>query len=26
LSDDKDPFLAEKARTAAKLKNICRGC
>lgn len=23
---DKDPFLAEEARTAAKLKNICRGC
>jgi len=22
----KDPFLAEDARTAAKLKNICRGC
>jgi hypothetical protein len=22
----KDPFLAEEARTAAKLKNICRGC
>src|SRR6185437_12760761 len=26
LSDDKDPFLAEEARTAAKLTNICRGC
>jgi hypothetical protein len=25
-SGDKDPFLAEDARTAAKLKNICRGC
>jgi hypothetical protein len=25
-SDYKDPFLAEEARTAAKLKNICRGC
>lgn len=24
--DYKDPFLAEEARTAAKLKNICRGC
>lgn len=22
----KDPFLAEEARTAAKLKDICRGC
>lgn len=22
----KDPFLVEEARTAAKLKNICRGC
>jgi len=22
----KDPFLEEEARTAAKLKNICRGC
>ena len=22
----KDTFLAEEARTAAKLKNICRGC
>lgn len=22
----KDPFLAEEAITAAKLKNICRGC
>ena len=22
----KDPFLGEEARTAAKLKNICRGC
>ncbi|MCJ9704595.1 type VI secretion protein [Bradyrhizobium sp. SHOUNA76] len=22
----KDPFLAEEARTTAKLKNICRGC
>ncbi|WP_426407534.1 type VI secretion system-associated protein TagO [Bradyrhizobium ganzhouense] len=21
-----DPFTAEEARTAAKLKNICRGC
>jgi hypothetical protein len=21
-----DPFLAEEARLAAKLKNICRGC
>ena len=21
-----DPFIAEDARTAAKLKNICRGC
>lgn len=21
-----DPFFAEEARTAAKLKNICRGC
>jgi hypothetical protein len=21
-----DPFLAEEARTTAKLKNICRGC
>ena len=21
-----DPFAAEEARTAAKLKNICRGC
>lgn len=21
-----DPFIAEEARTAAKLKNICRGC
>lgn len=21
-----DPFLAEEARTAARLKNICRGC
>jgi hypothetical protein len=21
-----DPFLAEDARTTAKLKNICRGC
>jgi hypothetical protein len=21
-----DPFVAEDARTAAKLKNICRGC
>jgi hypothetical protein len=21
-----DPFVAEEARTAAKLKNICRGC
>jgi hypothetical protein len=25
-SDQKDPLLAEEARTAAKLKNICRGC
>ena len=23
-SDYKDPFIAEEARTAAKLKNICR--
>lgn len=22
----KDPFAEEEARTAAKLKNICRGC
>lgn len=22
----KDPFATEEARTAAKLKNICRGC
>ena len=22
----KDPFVAEEARTAAKLNNICRGC
>lgn len=22
----KDPFAADDARTAAKLKNICRGC
>lgn len=22
----KDPFVAEDARTAAKMKNICRGC
>ena len=22
----KDPFVAEEDRTAAKLKNICRGC
>ena len=22
----KDPFIAEEARTSAKLKNICRGC
>jgi Type VI secretion system VasI, EvfG, VC_A0118 len=22
----KDPFVTEEARTAAKLKNICRGC
>jgi hypothetical protein len=22
----KDPLIAEEARTAAKLKNICRGC
>lgn len=22
----KDPFLAEEAQTAARLKNICRGC
>jgi hypothetical protein len=21
-----DPFVAEEAKTAAKLKNICRGC
>jgi hypothetical protein len=21
-----DPFIAEEARTSAKLKNICRGC
>jgi hypothetical protein len=21
-----DPFIAEEARTTAKLKNICRGC
>lgn len=26
LSVEKDPFLAEEARTSAKLKNICRGC
>ena len=26
LSEYKDPFIAEEARTAAKLKNICRGC
>ena len=25
-ADYKDPFLAEDARTTAKLKNICRGC
>jgi hypothetical protein len=25
-SEYKDPFLAEDARTTAKLKNICRGC
>lgn len=25
-SGSKDPFLAEEARTAAKLRNICRGC
>ena len=25
-SEYKDPFIAEEARTAAKLKNICRGC
>lgn len=24
--DYKAPFIAEEARTAAKLKNICRGC
>jgi hypothetical protein len=22
----KDPFIAEEAQTAAKLRNICRGC
>jgi len=22
----KDPFIAEEARTTAKLRNICRGC
>ncbi len=22
----KDPFIAEEAKTSAKLKNICRGC
>jgi hypothetical protein len=22
----KDPFIAEDAKTTAKLKNICRGC
>lgn len=22
----KDPFVTEEAKTAAKLKNICRGC
>jgi hypothetical protein len=22
----KDPFVAEEAKTSAKLKNICRGC
>ncbi|MBR0706280.1 hypothetical protein JQ603_07270 [Bradyrhizobium liaoningense] len=26
FSGYKDPFLVEEARTAAKLKNICRGC
>jgi len=25
-SVEKDPFRAEEARTAAKLRNICRGC
>ena len=25
-SEYKNPFLAEDARTTAKLKNICRGC
>jgi hypothetical protein len=25
-SEYKDPLIAEDARTAAKLKNICRGC
>jgi hypothetical protein len=25
-SEYKDPFLAEEARTTAKLNNICRGC
>ena len=25
-ADYKDPFIAEDARTSAKLKNICRGC
>jgi hypothetical protein len=25
-ADYSDPFLAEDARTTAKLKNICRGC
>ncbi len=24
--DYKDPYVAEEALTAAKLKNICRGC
>lgn len=26
LPEYKDPFVAEEARTSAKLKNICRGC
>ena len=26
LGEYKDPFIVEEARTAAKLKNICRGC
>jgi hypothetical protein len=25
-SEYKDPFVAEEARTTAKLKGICRGC